>query len=636
MIKKFLAKRKAKKRFERNYKIIKESGLFDKKYYYKNYPDIKAVNIDPIKHYLMHGWLEGRNPSNYFKTSYYLKNYADVSQSTMNPLIHYILNGRLENRKTDNIKLFLDNDITIRTKNSKKKSNNKILVFYYYNEHNVLSNHTIEMLKNIQIDFNKIIFVTNIENKESVKKILINVCSDIIFSNICNNSTEGYVKALKEIIFKYYKNNFNIILMDGNCFSVKSDFNSVFKKFEQNEVDCGYFSVEYKDFKSDKFIYFFSKNFVNSYGDKIINMFESEYLFYDALVEFCRQESINCLQMDDQDICFIPDELLIKSLLPKYLISGFCKKYNIKQSDIENYFNDIYIPNITIKLFNKQESILYQNTKNKSKFNMSIAIHIHVFYIEEFINIVDILKPYSSYIHLFITTVDVKKYDDIVQILVKYGFLASINNVYVCENLGRNVLPWLLLKDKLKSYDIVGHFHTKRSSFYQKEWFGDMWNKSIYSDILKDMDQICSLFENNPSLGIIIPDIPYYFKFIMQDKFIDNNAKIMEELWHKMKFDKYIDFEKLDTPIMPYGMMFWYRPKSLDKLVDYNFSDGDLKSIKEPLGIDGTILHAMERMLLYAAWSNGYDFKIMTSKENLYSGFDMKISLGDVIHDKIF
>ncbi|HEB7537244.1 TPA: hypothetical protein RZH67_001787, partial [Campylobacter coli] len=237
-------------------------------------------------------------------------------------------------------------------------------------------------------------------------------------------------------------------------------------------------------------------------------MFESEYLFYDALVEFCRQESINCLQMDDQDICFIPDELLIKSLLPKYLISGFCKKYNIKQSDIENYFNDIYIPNITIKLFNKQESILYQNTENKSKFNMSIAIHIHVFYIEEFINIVDILKPYSSYIHLFITTVDVKKYDNIVQILVKYGFLANINNVYVCENLGRNVLPWLLLKDKLKSYDIVGHFHTKRSSFYQKEWFGDMWNKSIYSDILKDMDQICSLFENNPGLGIIIPDIP--------------------------------------------------------------------------------------------------------------------------------
>ncbi|HEB7537166.1 TPA: hypothetical protein RZH67_001698, partial [Campylobacter coli] len=82
MIKKFLAKRKAKKRFERNYKIIKESGLFDKEYYYKNYPDIKAANIDPIEHYLKHGWFEGRNPSNYFKTSYYLKNYADVSQST--------------------------------------------------------------------------------------------------------------------------------------------------------------------------------------------------------------------------------------------------------------------------------------------------------------------------------------------------------------------------------------------------------------------------------------------------------------------------------------------------------------------------------------------------------------------------
>ncbi|OOX89577.1 hypothetical protein BOQ00_03435 [Campylobacter coli] len=100
MIKKFLAKRKTKKRFERNYKIIKESGLFDVDYYFENYPDVKAAGIDPIKHYLMYGWREGRNPNDRFDTFYYLKRYDDVSQKLINPLIHYIMHGKKENRET--------------------------------------------------------------------------------------------------------------------------------------------------------------------------------------------------------------------------------------------------------------------------------------------------------------------------------------------------------------------------------------------------------------------------------------------------------------------------------------------------------------------------------------------------------
>ena len=98
MIKKFLAKRKAKKRFERNYKIIKESGLFDVDYYLENYPDVKVVGIDPIKHYLMHGWREGRNPSEHFNTKNYLEYNLDVEKSFINPLVHYIKHGKEEQR----------------------------------------------------------------------------------------------------------------------------------------------------------------------------------------------------------------------------------------------------------------------------------------------------------------------------------------------------------------------------------------------------------------------------------------------------------------------------------------------------------------------------------------------------------
>ena len=42
--------------------IIK-SKYFDSIYYMKNNPDVVEAKIDPIEHYLMQGWKEGRNPS---------------------------------------------------------------------------------------------------------------------------------------------------------------------------------------------------------------------------------------------------------------------------------------------------------------------------------------------------------------------------------------------------------------------------------------------------------------------------------------------------------------------------------------------------------------------------------------------
>ncbi|HED6595418.1 TPA: hypothetical protein R5Z05_001687, partial [Campylobacter coli] len=225
---------------------------------------------------------------------------------------------------------------------------------------------------------------------------------------------------------------------------------------------------------------------------------------------------------------------------------------------------------------------------------------------------------------LFITVCDINKYNTVKEKILEYGFKKSASYVYMCENIGRNVLPWFLLKNHLSDYDVVGHFHTKRSSFYQKEWFGDSWNQSIYSDILKNSEEVFRLFADNHRLGIVIPDIPFYFRFVNSENFIGNYMNLMQNLWDKMECDKYVNFNKLKTPIMSYGMMFWYRPKSLDKLINYDFSDEELKSIEEPLGIDGTILHAFERMLVYVAWSEGYDFKILTSKDNFMSGFDLK------------
>jgi len=84
--------------WNKEYKIVKKSGLFDEGYYLKSYEDIRKADIDPIKHFIEYGWKEGRNPSANFDTNFYLESYPDVREAGINPLVHYIRYGSKEGR----------------------------------------------------------------------------------------------------------------------------------------------------------------------------------------------------------------------------------------------------------------------------------------------------------------------------------------------------------------------------------------------------------------------------------------------------------------------------------------------------------------------------------------------------------
>lgn len=87
---------------QKDYNIIKKSGLFDVHYYCSRYDDVRHAEADPIEHYLKFGWVEGKNPSQEFDSNYYLATYPDVAKSGMNPLLHYVLYGKAEGRLVKN------------------------------------------------------------------------------------------------------------------------------------------------------------------------------------------------------------------------------------------------------------------------------------------------------------------------------------------------------------------------------------------------------------------------------------------------------------------------------------------------------------------------------------------------------
>jgi len=83
---------------EREYDLVRRSGEFDEAFYLSAYEDVRLAGIDPLRHYLQHGYLEGRDPSSSFSTNFYLANNHDVKTDGTNPLLHFIVFGRGEGR----------------------------------------------------------------------------------------------------------------------------------------------------------------------------------------------------------------------------------------------------------------------------------------------------------------------------------------------------------------------------------------------------------------------------------------------------------------------------------------------------------------------------------------------------------
>jgi glycosyltransferase involved in cell wall biosynthesis len=78
---------------------VRDSPLFDATWYLGRYPDVAASATEPLKHYLLFGWREKRNPSAHFDTAKYLQLHPDIKAANLNPLLHYELHGRQEGRE---------------------------------------------------------------------------------------------------------------------------------------------------------------------------------------------------------------------------------------------------------------------------------------------------------------------------------------------------------------------------------------------------------------------------------------------------------------------------------------------------------------------------------------------------------
>ena len=188
---------------------------------------------------------------------------------------------------------------------------------------------------------------------------------------------------------------------------------------------------------------------------------------------------------------------------------------------------------------------------------------------------------------------------DLAQTFATYGAEVALE---VTPNQGRDIGPLLTrFADRLLSYDVVGHLHGRRSlaltSVGPGTELGAQWHEFLLQHLLGDrvpmMDLILGRFAEDPALGLVFPEDPNLTGWSLdRDIALDIAARIDPAL----AVPRFIDF--------PVGTMFWARPQALKPLLDLRLDWSDYPP--EPLPIDGTMLHAFERLLPVVCRHAGY------------------------------
>jgi len=228
----------------------------------------------------------------------------------------------------------------------------------------------------------------------------------------------------------------------------------------------------------------------------------------------------------------------------------------------------------------------------------SIAIIVNLYYIED-------AEWYLRQLYAISEIADIYVISSNVDILN----MVSDKKIHLVEkkNRGRDISALLVASKRIiPNYGYICFLHDKKAKCESnipqaKSWVENMWFNMIRSKSY--IQNVITLFEKNSNIGLLVPPEPSSFDWCIWGK----------ELWRKSyEMTKNICFElNLNCDINPrippitIGTAFWCRTNALRKLFDQDWKYEDFQD--EPLPSDGTISHAIERVLAYIAQDAKYD-----------------------------
>ena len=249
------------------------------------------------------------------------------------------------------------------------------------------------------------------------------------------------------------------------------------------------------------------------------------------------------------------------------------------------------------------EMIEETNSSFKKTHDVCIVFHIYDQDIAQDI-LTRYLAPLSGKVDLIVTTSAALIGEWLIDNLRTY-FHNSLC-IIATENRGRDIRPFLLAYRSIaaKKYQFACKIHTKKTPDAIAEGH---WRNQLIGSLLKspeEVDEIVQALTRNKDLGLIVPQNT--LTALSEATLKSNRAwlnKLLARMGEPEQADKYA-FE------FPASAMFWFRVRSLEKLLDENFIDLD-EFEKETGQADGTLPHAVERITCFLVEKSGFQVKTL-------------------------
>ena len=230
---------------------------------------------------------------------------------------------------------------------------------------------------------------------------------------------------------------------------------------------------------------------------------------------------------------------------------------------------------------------------------VKIAIVLHIFYEDYVEKFCSLISRIDFPVDVFVTTPNTKIANAAEK---KLSRTQNVNKVEVAlvPNRGRNFAPLFVeFGQEMLKYDIIGHFHSKKSLFSgkeQTEWADYLFN--VLLDPARCKHHINLLADQTSYVGLIYPTTPPAVPFFGNHWLQNVNAGKMLE---KIAGQKVPQFGFITYPL---GGMFWARSRALASLLGANWSYDQFP--EEDGQIDGTLQHGIERFVSVACEVSGY------------------------------
>lgn len=219
-------------------------------------------------------------------------------------------------------------------------------------------------------------------------------------------------------------------------------------------------------------------------------------------------------------------------------------------------------------------------------------MHLHLFYTDLIPEFVEFMGRIPIPFDLFISVPKTVSCEES-KIQTQFVVLDNISSIVIerTPNRGRDIAPMLCTFGQvLQGYDVLLHLHTKKTPHDSSK---DGWRRYILEHLLGSTDMVGKILTAlSDGLGAVCP--PDFLFNIPEDGWshpqnIQEAQKVADRCG--LGINLQVDCPSID---FPQGSMLWMRVDYIKGMFDTGLQYADFPP--EPIDVDGTIVHAIERM----------------------------------------